>query len=707
MVESSQEALHFLDYWRVIRSRKEIIIAVFLLVVLTGIVVTYAMPRVFMASIVIAVREDTPAVEPFSTEVRRYDPLFLRTQFEIIQSRPVLEEVIQKLKLDEKLGNAYGYIDSPNRFETTYKILSRSMKVQQYRDTNLIEIQIYLSEPKETVQQVAAETANKVAIVFRDQRMQTNREEIERALKAIYESFIDQEKKVEEAENKVEEIRRKYKLDIGSSSVGTDTALGKKTMTQLESRMIDARIELSDKKQRYEKAKSLTSKDLRDAAPHFLFLKDSSLVLLVAEKRKAEVEKSEFSKQGYGPNHPDVMRVEAIIKEKDLQIEDAVNGLRNGVEADYTAAKATVDDLQSQLEVLKDRERSAEGSGYQEFDQAVGELEHAKAIRDKLEVGYLAEKIKMRIPRTMVELVAVARPPDKNDAVSPKIFLNIILSILVGLGSGVGLAYFIEYLDISVKTIEDIERFMGVPVLGVIPQKVGPLLLENEDAHAEAYRVLRTNIQFSKKLMGGKTFCFTSGSMGEGKSLTLFNLAYVCAQLGDKVLIVDSDMHRPRQHKILNVPNRVGLVNVLAGEADLEDMIVTTSVPNLDFLPGGKLSAGIHGLLNTRRMKELVGKLGEKYDQVFFDAPPIIGVSDASLLAREVDAVLLVIQHRKYPKTVASRARDMLQNVGANLIGVVLNNINISRDYSYYYYHYYSYYSRSSEKEKEEADRRA
>jgi len=705
MVESSQEALHFLDYWRVIRSRKEIIIAVFLLVVLTGIVVTYAMPRVFMASIVIAVREDIPAVEPFSTEVRRYDPLYLRTQFEIIQSRPVLEEVIRKLKLDEKLGNAYGYIDSPNRFETTYKILSRSMKVQQYRDTNLIEIQIYLSEPKETVQQMAAETANKVAAVFRDQRMQTNRDEIERALKAIYESFIEQEKKVEEAEKKIEEIRSKYKLNVVSSSVGTDGALGKKTMIQLESRLIDAGIELSDKKQRYEKVKSLTNKDLRDAAPHFLFLKDSSLVSLVAEKRKAEVEKSEFSK-AYGPKHPDVMRVDEIIKEKDLQIEDAVNGIRIGVEADYTAAKATVDDLQAELEVLKESERSAEGSDYQEFNQAIEVLEHAKAIRDKLELGYLAEKIKMRIPRTMVEVVAVARPPDKNDAVSPKILLNIILSILVGLGSGVGLAYFIEYLDVSVKTIEDVERYMGVPVLGVIPQKVGPLLLENEDAHAEAYRVLRTNIQFSKKLMGGKTFCFTSGSMGEGKSLTLFNLAYVCAQLGDKVLIVDSDMHRPRQHKILNLSNRVGLANVLVGETDLKDAIVTTTVPNLDFLPGGKLSAGIHGLLDTRRMKELVEKLGKSYDQVFFDAPPIIGVSDASLLAREVDAVLLVIQHRKYPKTVSNRARDMLQNVGANLIGVVLNNINMSRDYSYYSYHYYSYYSRPSEKKKEEADRR-
>jgi capsular exopolysaccharide synthesis family protein len=323
----------------------------------------------------------------------------------------------------------------------------------------------------------------------------------------------------------------------------------------------------------------------------------------------------------------------------------------------------------------------------------VKDLEHARKIRDALEMRYHQERIGLRIPRTTVEVIEPAKPPDREDYVSPDFMLNLVLSIMVGLGFGVGLAYFIEYLDTSVKTIEDVERYMRVPVMGVIPQKVRPLVDETaEGAHAEAYRVLRTNMQFSKKVKGGKTFCVTSGSVGEGKSLTIFNLAYVCAQLGDRVLIVDSDLHRPRQHRILGVSNARGLANILVGEAPLDEVIVKTQVSNLEFLPSGKLSSGVHGLLDTQKMKQLVATLKERYDYVFFDAPPIIGVSDASLLVGEMDGVLLVVQHRKYPRSVSNRAKDMVENVGGNLLGVVLNNINISRDYSYYYHYYYYRY---------------
>ena len=226
------------------------------------------------------------------------------------------------------------------------------------------------------------------------------------------------------------------------------------------------------------------------------------------------------------------------------------------------------------------------------------------------------------------------------------------------------MAYFIEYLDTSVKTVEDVEKFMGVPVLGVIPQRVRPLVDQDADAaHAEAYRILRTNIRFSKRVPGGKAFSITSGSAGEGKSLTLFNLAYVSARLGEKVLIVDADLHRPTQHKIIGVPKDEGMANVLVGEKQASEVIQHTDMPNLDVMPSGKLISGHHGLLDTVRMKQLINELKGMYDLVLFDGPPITGVSDASLLAREVDGVLLVIQHRKHPKAVSNRAMAMVENV--------------------------------------------
>jgi capsular exopolysaccharide synthesis family protein len=217
------------------------------------------------------------------------------------------------------------------------------------------------------------------------------------------------------------------------------------------------------------------------------------------------------------------------------------------------------------------------------------------------------------------------------------------------------------------------------------------------------------NVQFSKKLGNGNTLCVTSGGAGEGKSLTLFNLAYVSAQLGDRVLLVDSDMRRPTQHKMFKAPNRLGLADLLVGKASVDEVIKTSSVPNLDFLPSGKLPSSAHGVLSAARLRALIDELKTRYDYVFFDAPPIMGVSDAAIISSEVDGVLLVVQHRSYPRAVSLRAKNMVDNVGGNLIGVVLNNINVTRDYYYYYYHsyYYTYRDKESRAERKGAAAKA
>jgi polysaccharide biosynthesis transport protein len=692
-----EESLHFLDYWRIIQSRWEIIVAVSLLIIVTGVLVTYSMPKVYMASAVIQVKEEAPDV-PFnpSHDMVRYDPLFLRTQYEIIQSRPVLEEVIRQLNLSEKLGKAYGYLDEPGPAiaEHILKILSRSMKVRQYRDTNLIAIEIYMSEPKETAPQEAADIANSIATIYREQNAKRSRDATDRAMKSIKAQLEEGEKEVLEKQGKVEDIRQKFKITLLAATSGTagdnTTPLPKMTMNKTDSERISLRVDMEGKKAIYEKVGSLSDKDLLDAVPHLV--NDPALIDLVQDKRRAEVQLSSLlSKDALGPKHPDVLRIQATIKELNQKINDALKGLKTGVQAEYETAKAKFDSVERMMDEMKAGDIESEAGGYREFEQALEDLQHSKKMRDALELRYREEKIELRIPRTTVEEIEPAKPPDKNNPASPRFLLNIILSIIFGLTFGVGVAYFIEYLDTSVKTIEEVERYMHVPVLGVIPQKIRPFVDDpNQGAPIEAYRVLRTNIRFSKKHKEICTICTTSGSVGEGKSMTLSNLAYVCAQLGDRVLLVDSDLHRPRQHKMFGVSNSPGLANVLIGETAIEDAIIHTRVPNLDFLPSGKLSSSVHGLLDTERMGELIALFKENYDFVLLDAPPIIGVSDASLLVGKVDGVLLVVQHRRFPRSVSTRAKDMVQNVGANLLGVVLNNINISRDYSYYY-HYYSY----------------
>ena len=685
--------MHFLDYWRVITSRKEIVIAVSLLVVITGVLITLAMPKVYMASSIIRVEDNKPDVSVFSANSMTYDPLFLRTQFEIIQSRPVVEGVVRRLDLVKLFSKAYGYERYPEhkKFEQTVKIVRHMMNVQQYRDTKLIEIQAATSEPKGNAPYEAAAVANTIAEVFRERTESRNRQAVEKGIDALHETFLEQEQRYKKAEAEVNRIREENKIDVIDAMAGSRSSLDKLSLTMLEELKIRTSQEVAGIEAKYTLVQSLPDEKLLQAAVYLV--NDQSIPQLVADRRKAEVDLSVL-RESYGDKHPDVVRTKRSIASLNQKIQDALSGLKTGVLANYKAAQAKLAIINAELQERRDIDRAKESSSYREFTRAMDQLNRIKNIRDALEMRYYQEQIELRIPKTTVDIIAKAKPPSDDDFVSPNMLLNVILSIIAGLGAGIGLAYFVEYLDTSVKTIDEIEQSLGLAVLGVIPQKVLPLYEENANpAHAEPYRILRTNIMFSQKYENGRTLCFTSGSMGEGKSLTMFNLAYISAQLGDKVLVIDTDLHRPRQHRLFRVENKVGLANVLAGEAELVDVIHKDVFTNMDFIPSGKLETGVHGLLDTHRVRSLVEKLAPDYDRIFFDAPPIIGVSDASVLAREVDGVMLLIQHRKYPKAVSERAKAMLDNMGANVLGVVLNNINVSRDQSYYYYHQYYYQS--------------
>jgi capsular exopolysaccharide synthesis family protein len=284
--------------------------------------------------------------------------------------------------------------------------------------------------------------------------------------------------------------------------------------------------------------------------------------------------------------------------------------------------------------------------------------------------------------------------------VSPKTFVIIPFGIMVGLIVGVSLAFFIEYLDTSVKTIDDVERALQAPVLGVIPQNIGNIMEDGpETPHAEAYRVLRTNILFSRKNESWNTISVLSGGAGEGKTTTLFNLAVIFAQNGQRVLVVDSDLRRPAIHKMLHLPNNIGLTDFLLKQRTLDEIIQKTKLPTLDFIPSGKLPSSSMSILGSAQMKETIQELKRRYDFIFFDSPPLLGVSDASILASEMDMILQVIQYRRYPQPMTLRAKQMILKVGGNLVGLVLNNINMSQDENYYYYSgYYEYGSQQKDR---------
>jgi capsular exopolysaccharide synthesis family protein len=232
----------------------------------------------------------------------------------------------------------------------------------------------------------------------------------------------------------------------------------------------------------------------------------------------------------------------------------------------------------------------------------------------------------------------------------------------------------------------------------VIPKDVGVLHKQSGmSPDAEAYRILRTNIEFNRKNPEDNSITVVSGGAGEGKSTTLVNLAYVCAQGGYTTLMIDADLRRPRLHSFFDINNSVGLTNYLTTDLALEDVILQTPVDNLYFLPSGILPADAAGILNSRRMSELLQDVKQRFDLVLVDSPPILGVSDAAVLASEVDLTMVVVQHRKLPRNMLLRVKQAVENVGGQVIGVVLNNVDVRSDSQYQYYtSYYTYYAPSS-----------
>ena len=277
----------------------------------------------------------------------------------------------------------------------------------------------------------------------------------------------------------------------------------------------------------------------------------------------------------------------------------------------------------------------------------------------------------------------------------PKVLLNMALAVVVGLIVGLGLAFFLEYLDTSVKTMEDVENFLQVPVLAVVPKNISFLPEEPDGSpDAEAYRILRTNLEFNRPSADANTVTFVSGGAGEGKSTTLANLASTFAQGGYNTLIVDADLRRPSQHRMFGLEGDRGLTDFLTADIDLESVVQTTDHPNLYLLASGKLPFDAVGVLNSQRMIDLIAQVKNRFDIVFFDSPPILGVSDASVLVRALDLTIIVVQHRRFPRAMLQRVKQAVENVGGNILGVVLNNVDVRHDQYYEYYtNYYNYYT--------------
>jgi polysaccharide biosynthesis transport protein len=683
--DSMQEAkLHFLDYLRILRIRKAIIITVFLITFTIATVVTFILPESYSSTARIKIEPDTIAdIQPVASgggegTYAPYDPYFIQTAFEIIQDQVVLSKVIAKLDLNTEWGKRYNG-GTPFPTPITMNMLKRRLSLDPVRNTKLIEITVF-DEDKN----MAANIANAIVEAYRDYRQSLRTEQTQRGIKALEDQYQEDEAKIDATQQKVDQLRSDLKVNnYDPNSSSPSPTLDAEELRAINNQMIEGKAQYMKLENEVTELQPLSPEKLREVLP--TMVQDPTLSDLLVKFNTAKQSFVSLTND-YSLVNPDVIRIRSMIDELNNEINDRVSGIMAGLNNQVQSQKAALDALTKSVNEAKQKDLD-DAARTQPYWEAKRKLETMLDFHRLLATKIEAEKVDEQIPTTgMVEIVRRAEPG--KDPVRPNKTLNIVLGVVVGLIVGIGLAFFIEYLDTSVKTIDEVERAFQAPVLGVIPQNVGYLLEEGPDSqHAEAYRVLRTHFLFSRKDDKLNSIVIISAGMGEGKSTTGLNLATVFAQAGQRVVIVDSDLRRPTLHKILHVSNNVGLTNYLLKQNSLEEVIQTTPVPMLDFMASGKLPSSSMSILNSPQMKDLIAELKQRYDFVFFDSPPILGVSDAAVLASEVDMAIQVIQYRRYPQPMNIRAKQLIEKAGGNLVGIVLNNITMSQDEGYYYYY--------------------
>ena len=678
---SGEIKLHLLDYWRVIRVRLPLIILVFLLVVITVGIGTYLTPRQYLSSVTMQVKEDNKMhiFNGESSDGERYDPRFSTTQFQIIQRKEILYPVIDALKLMQKW-------DMRSR-ELTYQRLLSMMTVSEVRNTDLIQISVLDKDRQE-----AADLANTIAVEYQKKRIDEQQSWVARSLVQLDDEVTKQREKTEELRDAMTKIRIDANInDTDPETIEETKPVEDQVLINTESQVNDMRIKVATLRSKQDQIKAMTDDQIMRSLKTFE-MDDSTISQILPEYETAVSDEAHLLASGLGTNHPTVQSLRARKDVYAKQLQDGITNLRKSLDSNLEISQKGLEAMETKLDEARKDQQGAHTMemGYQ---QAKNEYLKAKRILESAETRYSTEAMQRSMPQspaTIWEKAEISDYPAK-----PKVGQNMLIAVVVGLALGVGLAFLIEYLDTSVKTMQDVEAALGVPVLAVIPKDV-PVLKDapSDCLDAEGYRIMRTNIEFNRKSPDVKTLTMVSGGAGEGKSTTLNNLAFTFAAGGYRTLIVDADLRRPSQHRFFDISNERGLSDYLTTDIPLDDLVFKTDVENLYFMPSGRLPVDAVGILNSQRMIDLMEQVKSSYDIVFFDSPPILGVSDASVIASAVDMTIVVVQHRRFPRSMLQRVKYALVNVGANIIGCVLNNTDTRHDEYYEYYtSYYQYYS--------------
>ncbi|MCD4718873.1 MAG: polysaccharide biosynthesis tyrosine autokinase [Desulfobacula sp.] len=723
-----EKEIHLRDYLRIIGKRKGTIFTFFLLTLITVIIATFTATPLYLASTKVIIEKNTSDSLTNSYRYTPYDPEFLETQHQLIKSAAVVEKVVENLD-PEKM---YDTFFAEKEEKTSYLISVLSWFKDQFLVfKEMIGIEKLFSSSNETVNKkipaeldipltkakkleniikagisvdpvansrvvqigyisdnpaVAMKVANSVAQAYIDELIDMQMKVAGYSIGWMRKKGETQRVKLEESEIALHSYKKKHDIVTVENRL---TVLPER-LSELSKNLTRAETKRKELFAIYNQVKNVKKEDLETIA---VIVKNTSVDSINKKILIADQKISELSKK-YGPKHPKMIT--------------ANNELKSLKDKKYKALKTAVQTIKNEYLLTKSNERDLR----ELLDQT--KFKAARLGEKSIQLGILQRKVDTNryLYDALIKKIKEKGITEKSQTVNvwviekaqlpkfpakPKKKRNILLGIILGLFGGIGLAFFLEYLDNTVKTPEDVEDRFNIPVISTIDlfkEKnqtiVQNVLKDTSSLIAESFKGLRTSVFLSSADNPPKILLITSMAPGEGKSSVAVCLAGSIAQTGKRILLIDADMRRPVQHKNFNQENTSGLSSLLAGVAEEDESIQLDILENLDLITAGPIPPNPSELLSSKKFKEMLHTFSNSYDMVIIDSPPLASVTDPVILSQNVDGVIIVTWAGKTTYEILGKGLKQLTEINAPITGLVLNRFSAKK--SGYYYNYGDYY---------------
>jgi len=714
------------EYLRVLVKRKWIVLSCLITIFAVVAIASLKMTPVYDASGSIAINKPDSTLnfkDSATFSLDSYDPTEMETEVKILQSDLLALQVIKELNLDRRpeFGGSLPLPSNsdlapdplqtdPSRTSSLLGGFRGSLKVNLSPNSRIIEIH-YRSTDKQT----AANVVNTLMQTYVENNFKARFESTMQASDWLSKQLVDLQMKVETSQEKLVRYQKEHEILGIDEKQNITTA----KLDELNKELTSAESERMDKESFYRLIESgdpdaiASSAGGVDKGSSGAQSASGLLESLSGRQADLKIQIADLNTQ-FGPSYPKLTQLNNQLKEIDSQIQAEMKKIASKVRGQYMTALQRENMLHDALEKQKQLANKLNESAI-EYSLLKRDVDTNRQLYEGLLEKLKEAGVSAGLKSNNFRIVDSARVP--NSPVEPNVPRNLGFALVLGLTSGIGLAFLLEGLDNTVRTTEQAQIISGLAPLGMIPlgsktarEGANPkrlaLASSNEAVElitqvrpqsqmAESYRALRTSLLLSNLGAPPKVIMITSALPQEGKSTTSINCAVVLAQKGVRVLLIDADLRRPSIHKSLGMGPRSGLSNVLTGSTTLQQAITHTAVlPNLDVLPAGTPPPNPAELLASTNMRDVLIELREKYDHIVVDTPPTLSVTDAVVLSPRADAIVLVIRSGHTTKQALRRSRDILMQVNAKVAGVLLNAVDLSSPDYYYYYEYQGKYSR-------------